>query len=245
MEVDGPDSAAFEYAACAQPQARELGTITALIHNLLPNAQRHPCPSVDCYIEPQQFSTNPNPAHQLTSSLIWTSHQRSSQRILKNSQNGFCGFFKGIFSSVPTDVAYSAILHRWNLRSWSLGQWWNGNIYLKFLSLSSTCKILQFYGQTGQRCLKLPIWGYVHVNFISQWQCRKCIGAAVLQWAKVHGCIQCNKWYFMDTQDTDLENTRRLLLRHGQNKTLEEMAKHGPFLAQSVWIHWVTNHTTW
>ena len=57
MEVDGPDSAAFEYAACAQPQARELGTITALIHNLLPNAQRHPCPSVDCYIEPQQFST--------------------------------------------------------------------------------------------------------------------------------------------------------------------------------------------
>ena len=103
------------------------------------------------------------------------------------------------------------------LKKLKSGQWWNSNVYLKFLSLSSTWKFLQFYGQTGQRCLKLPIWGYVHVNFISQWQCRKCIGAAVLQWAKVHGCIQCNKWYLMNTQDTDLENTRRLLLRHGQN----------------------------
>ena len=68
---------------------------------------------------------NLNAAHHLTSSLIQTNHQK----ILKNPQNGF---FKGIFSSVPTDGAQMKLMKR------KFGQWWNSNIYRKFLSRSST-----------------------------------------------------------------------------------------------------------
>ena len=68
---------------------------------------------------------NLNAAHHLTSSLIRTNHVK----ILKNLQNEF---FKGIFSSVPTDGAQTKLMKR------KFGQWWNSNIYQKFLSRSST-----------------------------------------------------------------------------------------------------------
>ena len=88
-----------------------------------------------------------------TSSLIGTNHWR----ILKNPQNGlfkdfwifgffknpqkgffkgFCGFFKGIFSSVLTEGTQMKLMKR------KFRQWWNSNIYQKFLSWSST---LQFF----------------------------------------------------------------------------------------------------
>ena len=65
--------------------------------------------------------------HHPTSSLIRTNHWK----ILKNPQNGF---FRGIFSSVPTDGAQMklALVRR------KFGQWWNSNICRKFLSRSST-----------------------------------------------------------------------------------------------------------
>ena len=68
---------------------------------------------------------NLNAAHHLTNSLIRTYHRK----ILKNLQNGF---FKGVFSSVPTDGAYMKLMKR------KFGQWWNNNIYRMFRSRSST-----------------------------------------------------------------------------------------------------------
>ena len=62
---------------------------------------------------------NLNAAHNLTSSLIWTNHWK----IMKNPQRG-----RGIFSSVPTDGAQMKRMKQ------KFGQWWNSNIYLKFLS---------------------------------------------------------------------------------------------------------------
>ena len=64
---------------------------------------------------------NLNAAHHLTSSLNWTNHRK----IMKNAQNGF---FKDIFSSVLTDGAQMKRKKR------KFGQWWNSNIYRKFLS---------------------------------------------------------------------------------------------------------------
>ena len=49
------------------------------------------------------LNENLNAEHHLTSSLIQTNHLR----ILKNPQNGF---FKGIFSSVPTDDAQMKLM---------------------------------------------------------------------------------------------------------------------------------------
>ena len=72
--------------------------------------------------------------------------------------------------------------------------------------------------EPDREVLKLPIRGYVprQANSASQRQWRKWIGAAELEWAKVHGGILCNKWYLMDTHDTNPENPKRLLLRHGR-----------------------------
>ena len=64
--------------------------------------------------------------------------------------------------------------------------------------------------------LKLPIGGCVQANSASRRQWRKWISAAELEWAKVHGGILFNKWYFLDTHETNLEYPKRVLLRHGQ-----------------------------
>ena len=44
----------------------------------------------------------------------------------------------------------------------------------------------------------------------------KILGAAELDWAKVHGGNLFDKWYLLDTHDTNPENPKRLLLRHGR-----------------------------
>ena len=64
--------------------------------------------------------------------------------------------------------------------------------------------------------LKLPIQGYVQAKSASSRQWRKWIGAAELEWAKVHGGILYNRWYILDCQDIYTENPTRLLQRHGQ-----------------------------
>ena len=50
---------------------------------------------------------------------------------------------------------------------------------------------------------------------------RKWIGAAELEWAKVYGGILYNKWYLLDCQDTFMENSKRLLLGHGQYQNVQ------------------------
>ena len=67
---------------------------------------------------------NLNAVPHFTSSLILTNHWK----ILKTPQDGF---FKGIFSSAPTDGTQKKLI-------WKFWQWWKSNIYLKFLFLSSS-----------------------------------------------------------------------------------------------------------
>ena len=143
---------------------------------------------------------NLNAVHHLTSSLILTTHLK----ILKNPQNGF---FKGVFSLVPTDGAQVKLMKQ------SFRQWWNSNIYLKFL-------MAIFYhsvAEPDREVLKMQIRGYVQANSASQRQWRNWKDAADLKQrhmvefeAKAHG-----KWYFLDCQDTCTGNPKRLLLRHG------------------------------
>ena len=50
-----------------------------------------------------------------------------------------CGFFKGIFTTVPTFLAQRGKLlsrMKQKLEQWS--EWWSSNVYPNFLSLSST-----------------------------------------------------------------------------------------------------------
>ena len=88
---------------------------------------------------------NLNAVRHHTSSLIRTNHQK----ILKNLQNGF---FKGIFSSVPTDGSQMKLMTR------KFGQWWNSNIYPKFLEscpYPAHGNFLSFLGRTRQGCFEI------------------------------------------------------------------------------------------
>ena len=67
--------------------------------------------------------------------------------ILKNPQNGF---FKSIFSSVPTDGPQMKFMKR------KFGHWWNSNIYRKFLSRSRAHgNFLPFGGRTRPGCFEI------------------------------------------------------------------------------------------
>ena len=94
MEVNDPDLDAFESATRAQLRARELGKIEAFIPNLRPNA---PVP------ESMGISSHDNAPQESRCGI--SSHEQSdsdeSLKFLKNPQHGF---FKGIYSSVPTDA---------------------------------------------------------------------------------------------------------------------------------------------
>ena len=138
MEVNDPDLDAFESATCAQLRARELGKIEAFIPNLQPNApvpesmgkstlKNAPQEPQCCASSHEQSGLDKSPE------LVW--------KILKNTQNGF---FKGIFSSVLTDGAQMKLMKQ------KFSQWWNCNVYRKFLSPSSTWQffIIQWQNST-------------------------------------------------------------------------------------------------
>ena len=87
---------------------------------------------------------NLNAAHHPKSSLIQANHQR----ILKNPQNGFLKGSLSKLSLVPTDGAKMKLMKQ------KFGQWWNSNIYQKFLSRSST-NGLPCSGRTRPRCVEI------------------------------------------------------------------------------------------
>ena len=93
MEVDSPDFA-LESATHAQLQARELGKISAFIAYLLPNSP------VSELIGKSSHVNAPLESQYGVASSHKQSDSEESQEDFENPQNGF---FKGIFSSVPTD----------------------------------------------------------------------------------------------------------------------------------------------
>ena len=87
--------------------------------------------------------------------------------------------------------------HIWNLWSGSTG---SGE--QQYLS-----KFYHSVAEADRDLLQMPIGGCVQAKSASQRQWSKWIGAAESERSKVHGGILFNKWYLLDTQDTNPENT--------------------------------------
>ena len=169
---------------------------------------------------------NPNAMyhHDLASRLKQSDSDESPEaRILKNSPDGsnknwiFQGYLFFCSDGRHTGESYEAEVRA----TWAVVE----QQYLpKILFLRHPAqRISIFYhhdsvAETDRDVLKLPVQGYVQVNSASRRLLRKWIGAAELDWAKVHGGILYDKFCLLDSQDSNPETTKRLLLRHGLHK---------------------------
>ena len=202
MEVNDPDLDAFESATRAQLRARELGKIGALMPNLRPNA---PAP------EAMGKSSHENAPRESPCCAASSHEQSDSDESLEDLEKSTEWIFQGylFFGSDGwrTNETYEA-----EVRAVVEQQ------YLPKVPVPVQHMAI-FYDSVAKPdrdVLKLPIRGYVQANSAIRRQWRKWIGAAELEWAKVHGGILFNKWYFLDTHETNLEYPKRVLLRHGQ-----------------------------
>ena len=201
MEVNNPDLVAFESATRAQLRARELGKIGALIPNLRPNA---PVPEA---MGKSSHENAPRESQCGASSHEQSDSDESPEDLEKSTEWIFQGYLFFGSDGWRTDEAYEA-----EVRAVVEQQ------YLPKVPVPVQHMAI-FYDSTAKPdrdVLKMPIRGYVQANSAIRRQWRKWIGAAELDWSKVHGGIPCNKWYLMDTHDTNPENPKRLLLRHGR-----------------------------
>ena len=126
MEVNDPDLDAFETATRAQLRARELGKIGALISNLRPNAP-----------VPAEMGKSSHENAPRESQCGASSHEQSDsdesppEDLEKSTEWIFEGYLFFSSDGWRTDEAYEAEVR-------AVPQWWNSNIYRKFLSRSST-----------------------------------------------------------------------------------------------------------